>query len=134
MGFWIFMLMICLLTPVVMIVFGLVFIKRPPNKVNTIYGYRTAMSMKNDDTWRFAHRFIGRLWLIIGAAALPVSAIAMLLVLDGDVAGIGLFGAVVAIAQCLLLIISIIPTENALHKHFDSSGRRKTGSNTMQLK
>jgi uncharacterized membrane protein len=124
MGFWIFMLMICLLIPIIMIVFGLVFIKRPPKKINDIYGYRTAMSMKNDDTWRFAHRFIGRLWMIIGAAALPVSAAAMFFVLDSDMAGIGLFGVVVALTQCFLLIIPIIPTEKALRRTFDEQGRR----------
>ena len=51
MGFWIFMFMTTLLIPVMMIVFGLIFLKNPPKEINWAYGYRTSMSMKNQETW-----------------------------------------------------------------------------------
>ena len=54
MGYWIFMLIMNLLTPAVMIVFGIIFKKRAPKEINWIYGYRTQMSMKNEDTWQVA--------------------------------------------------------------------------------
>ena len=55
MGFWFFMLAMGLLLPAIMILFGAVFTKAAPKKINYIFGYRTVMSMKNRDTWEFAH-------------------------------------------------------------------------------
>jgi len=40
--------------PVIMIGVGYMMYKHPPKSINAIYGYRTARSMKNDETWKFA--------------------------------------------------------------------------------
>ena len=56
MGFWIFMLVMDLLLPGVMLWFGSLFLRGVPREINPVFGYRTAMSMKNRDTWAFAHR------------------------------------------------------------------------------
>ena len=58
--------MLCssLVIPIIMIGFGFLFGKRPPKEINYLCGYRTRMSMKNIDTWVFAHRYCGRLWRI----------------------------------------------------------------------
>lgn len=56
MFFWIFMLFVDLVTPLIMILFGRLFLTRPPKSINGVYGYRTARSMKNKETWAFAHR------------------------------------------------------------------------------
>ena len=61
MGFWIFMLIMVLLIPLMMIGFGRLFLKKAPGTINAAFGYRTSMSMKNKDTWEFAHRYCGRL-------------------------------------------------------------------------
>ena len=42
MGFWLFMLAMGLLFPAIMIMFGAVFAKTAPKKINYIFGYRTA--------------------------------------------------------------------------------------------
>lgn len=54
MGFWIFMLIMDLLIPFTMIGFGKMFLKKAPDQINYVFGYRTSMSMKNQDTWVFA--------------------------------------------------------------------------------
>ena len=56
MGFWIFMLIMDLLLPFTMIGFGRYFTKKAPKEINSVFGYRTSMSMKNKDTWEFAHK------------------------------------------------------------------------------
>ena len=50
MGFWFFMLAMGLLFPAIMILFGAVFTKAAPKRINYIFGYRTELSMKNRDT------------------------------------------------------------------------------------
>ena len=122
MGFWIFMLVMDLLIPCVMIGFGSYFKNHPPKKINYIVGYRTARSMKNKETWDFAHRHSGRTWVVCGSILLPVSAAVMLLALGKGEDTVGVFGAAVCIGQVVALILSIIPTESALKKNFDENG------------
>ena len=125
MGFWIFMLVMDLLIPVTMAGFGRAFLKKAPGQINYAFGYRTSMSMKNKDTWDYAHKFCGRLWYIAGLVLLPVTFIAMLFVLGKDEDTVGGLGGIISFIQMVPLIGSIIPTELALRKHFDKNGRRK---------
>ena len=46
MWFWFFMTVSNLILPVLMIVLGKVFMKKPPKQINGFYGYRTRRSMK----------------------------------------------------------------------------------------
>ena len=66
MVFWCMMLLFTLMTPAMMIGFGRSFFKRPPRDINATFGYRTTMSMKNQETWQLAHRVCGRYWFICG--------------------------------------------------------------------
>lgn len=119
MGFWIFMTICNLLIPIVMIGFGWLLKKHPPKNINGIYGYRTSMSMKNMDTWKFAHEYCGKLWWKIGWMILPISVITMMLCMKSSKDIIGTVGGVVSAIQCVLLIVSIFPVEKALKKNFD---------------
>ena len=57
------MLVMNLLIPATMAGFGRAFLKKAPGKINYAFGYRTSMSMKNKDTWDYAHKFCrGELW------------------------------------------------------------------------
>ena len=60
MGFGIFMLLMDLLIPLTMVVFGKMFMTKSPKNINAVFGYRTTMSMKNKDTWEFAHKYCGK--------------------------------------------------------------------------
>ena len=125
MGFWIYMLMMDLLIPLTMIGFGHTFLKKAPNKINCVFGYRTAMSMKNRDTWDFAHQYCGKLWLRWGLILLPCSVIPMLFLIGKNTDEIGILGTIIMFVQMLPLVGSIIPTERALKRTFDQNGKRK---------
>lgn len=119
MGFWIFMTVSDLLIPIVMIVFGARFRKSPPKSINTAFGYRTTRSMKNQQTWTFAHRHFGTVWLTVGACLIPISTIYMLLLLDKPESRISAFGLILCGIQVVILLVSLLPTELALKKRFD---------------
>lgn len=125
MGFWIFMLVMDLLIPFTMIGFGRYFLKGAPREINSAFGYRTTMSMKNRDTWEFAHRYCGRLWYICGVVLAPLAVIPMLLALGRDVDTVGTVGGVVCAVQLVALIGSVFPTEWALRRNFDGNGNKK---------
>ena len=125
MAFWIFMLVICLIIPLSMLGFGRLFMIRPPKSINAAFGYRTAMSMKNRDTWDFAHRLIGRLWFRCGLVLLPLSVVPLLFVIGRDAEAVGRLGTIVAAVQLILMMGSIFPVEAALRRNFDKNGARR---------
>lgn len=125
MGFWIFMLVMDLLFPAIMILMGRYFMKSSPKEINYIFGYRTNMSMKNKDTWDFAHKYIGKLWFYLGLILVPITVIPMLLVIGNNEYTISMVGSIICIVALVVLIVSIIPTERALKKTFDKDGNRK---------
>jgi len=128
MGFWIFMMVMCLLLPAVMLAAGAYYRSRSPGRINAFIGYRTARSMKNDRTWAFAHRTFGRLWWRLGWLALAASVVPMLCVLGRGEDAVGLAGTVVELAQLALVIWSIFPVERALKRNFDDCGQPRPGA------
>ena len=125
MGYWLYMLGVCLVIPLTMMIFGRHFMHNPPKDINGSYGYRTSMSMKSRETWDFAHRYFGRLWFILGLILLPLSAAAMLFLLGESVKAIGNSSLIIMAFQLLFLIVPIFPTERALKKNFDQFGFRR---------
>ena len=124
MGFWIFILIMCLLFPTIMILFGKMFLKTAPKEINYIFGYRTNMSMKNRDTWEFAHKFCGKIWYYVGLAMIPISVIPLLFVIGKGEDIIGTVGCIICMICVAVIIASIFPTEIALRKNFDKDGNR----------
>ena len=125
MGYKIFMFIMLLLIPAVMVGFGAYFMKRAPKKINYVFGYRTARSMKNEDTWKFAHNFIGKLWLVCGALLLVVgTALFFIFTANKNENAVSIASLVILGVQLLVLMCSIIPTECALKKTFDENGNK----------
>ena len=125
MGFWIFMLIMDLLIPFTMISFGFFFLKKAPKNINALFGYRTKMSMKNKDTWEFAHKYCGKLWYVWGMVLLFLTVIPMLWVLGKGEDMIGTIGGILCGIQMIPLIGCIFPTERALKRNFDANGNRR---------
>lgn len=125
MGFWIFMLIMELLIPLTMVGFGKYFYKKAPKEINAVFGYRTTMSMKNKDTWEFAHKYFGKIWYKHGWILMVVTIIIKLLTIGQSEDVVGWAGAIWVHVQMVVLMIGIIPTERALKKTFNKDGSRK---------
>lgn len=125
MGFWIFMTASNLLIPALMILFGKIFTEHPPTSINSIYGYRSSMSKKNQETWDFAHAYCGKVWKKVGWIMLPFSIILMFPIMGKSIDIIGTVGAVIEIVECIVLLAAIYPVERALKKNFDKDGNRR---------
>lgn len=125
MWFWFFMLAMDLWIPLMMIGLGTCFEKHPPRKINAVFGYRTSRSMKNHETWKFAHQYCGKLWRRCGLVLLPVSAAVLLFAAGRDSDMIGTIGSAVCMVQLVPLVGTVFPTERALKKNFDQNGNRR---------
>ena len=107
--------------------YGQIFYEEIPKEINYIFGYCTNMSMKNKDTWDFAHKYFGKRWFRLGWLLIPISVIPMLFVIGKGEDIIGTVGMVVMVIDLILLIAPIFPTERALKKIFDQDGNKRNG-------
>lgn len=119
------MLIMDLLLPFTMIGFGRYFIKKAPKEINAVFGYRTVMSMKNKETWEFAHKYCGKIWYVCGLILLPITVLFLLLIIGKSEDYVGMVGGIICGVQLIPLIGSIFPTEIALKKNFDKNGRKR---------
>lgn len=124
MWFWVFMLIMNLLIPVTMIGFGRYFMNGGPKNINGTFGYRTAMSMKNKETWAFAHEYCGKLWYKWGWIILVISVIAMCFFIGKDDDTVGIAGGVICMLQIIPMIGTLGSAERALKENFDEKGNR----------
>lgn len=83
------------------------------------------LSMKNMDTWRFANEHCGRLWYKMGLFMLVFSVLVSVLLLRTNDNTYSMISLIFVMLQCIILIVSIIPTELALKKMFYEDGTRK---------
>lgn len=125
MWFWWFMLICDLIIPITFIVCGRMMWKHTPDKINSLIGYRTSRSMKNRNTWKFAQIYCGKLWWKIGWIMVLPSTIIQIPFYNSSENDIGTLGGTLVSVQCVILILSIIPTEIALRKNFTEDGLRR---------
>ena len=129
-GLWIVMLVCNLILPLTFIGMGQKFTKDPPKTIDPMYGYRTVMSMKNQDTWEFAQQRYGRTCCKIGWVLLPVTALFLLLMrtlrvpvesMDFCFCQVGF----VLLEAVAVVIANYVPVERALKQNFDKNGNRR---------
>lgn len=125
MWFWWFILCCDMLIPVVMIVGGRMMWKHAPKKINGLVGYRTTRSMKNQDTWEFAHNYCGKMWWKIGWIILLPSFIIHIPFYGATDDEIGIVSLILVIVQIIVLLASIFPTERALKNTFTDDGIKR---------
>jgi len=114
-----------LIIPIIMLFFGVKFRNNSPKNINGIYGYRTSMSMKNNETWEFAHHYCGRLWIRLGFIILIISIIFTLISFTCDDKVEGIIDLSIVTIQTIAVIASIFPVEKELKKNFDENGNRR---------
>ena len=109
MMFWFFLFFCSLLMPATFLGVGWYFTRHTPGR-NSAFGYRTPLSGKSDLANAFAHQYIGRL---------------LVLQLDKDTTG--WIGDGLVLLECGVMLLTILPTEVALHKNFDKDGAPRAG-------
>lgn len=96
-----------------LVVAGLMMLKLPSKKVNRIYGYRTADSMKSQGRWSFSQKYAAKELIRFGILAALSSVLGLFYHPEEEV------GVAVGLATLLLAIIfPIVRTERALKKKF----------------
>ncbi|MCD8211757.1 MAG: SdpI family protein [Oscillospiraceae bacterium] len=121
-----------LIIPAIYLLDGFILWKYPPklpaNRMSTRMismrsGYKSKISLLNEDTWSFTQHYCGVLWIRLGAVLAGVGIIAMVieLFLQEEVAAAICLGLILAEALCLL--VTRIPIDGTLKRTFTDTGQ-----------
>lgn len=100
-------------TGLVTAIFGYIFLKHPPKKINWFYGYRTTSSMKSQERWDFAQGYSAREMIRTGLYMVAAG------LLGGWLALKPVVSAFLSLPVTLLFFgIMIFRTERALRERF----------------
>ncbi len=94
----------------IIVLAALIFMWKPPKKINGLYGYRTPSSMKNQKTWDIANSYAPKAMLVAGLITLATG---LVLDLTAKEETAVLWTCVV---MTIALIGSIVATERHLKK------------------
>lgn len=87
-----------------------------PPKINSVFGYKSRLAMKNEDTWSEALKYSSNTFIMLGLIFIPLQFILSKFSLSYNLEGI-------VIVICLG--ITVIINELHLRKIFNSNGVRK---------
>lgn len=125
MGFNLIIVIAVSFVPLIMIIFGNMFLKNPPKKPNWAFGYRTKFSVKSQETWDFSQNLIGKYWKTLGLVLLPLSNATLAIMNGSNIDTIGKVVGVIEIVQCVFMIGATFAVSAKLKKVFDADGVRK---------
>lgn len=108
-----------------MVVAGYLLWRHTPKNINCFYGYRTSRSMKNADTWNFANKHCGKLWLVIGSILLPISTFVHIPFFKSPDDVVGILCIILLTIQLFVMLLTIPFTEKALRNRYHEDGTIK---------
>ena len=120
---FIFLSVCSLLVPLSMILLGYTWKDNPPKDRQGISGYRTTMSRLNDETWKYAHKYWGGINFVLGIILAILSFLVLILMKDDT--NFEMISVYLVFLQLGIMVLTIIPTEFLLHKHFTKQGMKK---------
>jgi len=100
---------------IIFIIVGILTYKFPPKTINSLYGYRTKTSMKNQQTWDFAQTYSAKKMIVIGFVMLILSI--NFIVIDFTDNQIAIIGLIVIGFSVVYLFLK---TENAIKSAFNN--------------
>lgn len=131
---WKIMTLLALVTPLAMLVLGLICWRFPPGGPNWALGFRSRRARAGDASWRFAQCWAGRLWFLLGliwlVAVLLISGKQKELPVE---AFLPVYLNLVGLQLASLLLV-ILGMNLALLIRFDRFGRVRTGKAPKQKK
>ena len=114
-----------MLIPAIMFGFGKFFRYNPPEEINYVFGYRTTRSMKNNETWIFAQKKIGSIWLKWSKYLALFTAVSMLFLFNKSEEVIGNRTLIIMAVDMTGLLVPIYFVEKSLKENFDENGNKK---------
>ena len=92
---------------------GSLFYKNPPQDINSLVGYRTTRSMKNQAHWDFSQVYSSKMMMYCGLGLMLLSLLGLFITFEEKTTDILIFASIIGAA-----ILMIFLTERAMKKRF----------------
>lgn len=115
-SFWLYILAISFLMPILILITGWLCKEHPPKKINNFYGYRTKRSKQCMDAWMDGHFYVGDMCIKLGYLWLALTIIVMACVMRSPSDVIASITGIIICIQVLSMILPIIFTEKYLNE------------------
>jgi len=102
--------------PILMITVGVIFTFKPPQNINSLYGYRSPRSQSSQESWNYSQKLLGTYSLQLGVLLLFVNILVALLSPYSS-NSTSLFNAIIGIIVLILPIILIEKKLRAFASH-----------------
>lgn len=114
-----------LIGPLVLLVFGLIYLIAPPREANHFLGYQFFWGKSSVECWRFTQRLAGFAWSVLGLVLLVV-----MYFISGGFAGKEAMAMISAAAHCILwelalIAICCLAVDVIVMIVYDSKGRKR---------
>ena len=119
MHFWLATFILNLMIPLILLLIGNFYLKKPITKLNWTRGYRTERSMQNQETWEFAQKHFGNNCYRTGFIFTLLTIVLMLSVFGQHPQTIGILGNTLGTVEGFTLVYVLATTEYALKKKYD---------------
>lgn len=106
-----------LIVPVILTIAGIFLYKYTPKKINSIIGYRTDISKRNEITWRASNEYFGKLLTIWGGVLSIVSIVLIVLNLEINL-NISIIILASYVVELVIILCCIAKTEKYLKSKF----------------
>jgi len=108
------MLYTLFIIPILILLVGYLMFRCPPKKINWFIGYRTLKSMKNQEDWKFANQYCGKIWIITGVIMLVITVVLFALFYLNVINYTENILAMLVLIQVAIIILPIFLVENKL--------------------
>lgn len=115
-----------LVIPVLLLIFGLLYFFKPIKEANHIFGYRAYFGMGSVEAWRFAQRFAGFIYMILGGVMTLAMVIVSIVLIWKDTITLLTVSAICLIIELVLTGIAVLAINIYLAVRYDRYGYRRS--------
>lgn len=115
-----------LVIPVLLLIFGLLYFFKPIKEANHIFGYRAYFGMGSVEAWRFAQRFAGFIYMILGGVMTLAMVIVSIVLIWKDTFTLLTVSAICLIIELVLTGIAVLAINIYLAVRYDRYGYRRS--------
>lgn len=116
--FWRNVLILNLMIPVILLIIGVLHLRKPPKNRNWLYGYCTRRSTQSQEAWEFAQKCFGNACCYRGLGSILLVVVIMLCALKTDEQMIRTIGSGLGILELTSMIEAFMVTERTLKKKY----------------
>lgn len=114
-----------LVTPALLLSFGFLYFFKPIKEANHIFGYRSYFSMGSVEAWRFAQRFAGFVYMVLGGVLTLAAVIISIVLINKDTVTLLYVAAIFLVIQAVLTGLAVLGINIYLAVRYDRDGYRR---------